>query len=405
MLQYESRPSPADSRPPGSSNQADSGLLDEALARVARLEATLAITGGTVHDVNNLLTALSGNLYLLAERARYDEEFYGKVRRARDVAERSSTLMRELLTFARDPEAESETVCPANHAVALEPLLRRGFGTGQCFTVRHGDEPRSVAASAAQFESAVINLVINARDALSERGTVELHVDNVRVDDGQARKLGVASGHFVCVRVVDDGEGISASDLPRVIEPLFTRKKAGLGSGLGLNMVQRFAQHCRGALAIDSVEGRGTEVRLWLPSSESHAEITANMTLPLSQLPGGDETVLLVSRDADVRAAVQDVLEALGYTVLLAALGRAVPGTSAAAPPPAVVICDRTPENRRAETDWLETVRRRYPQLRQVAVLPPSSSVDDAAPDAAAHLYRPIAVVDLARAMRVALES
>ena len=359
MLQCESRPSPADNRPPGAGNKVESGLLDEALARIARLEATLAITGGTVHDVNNLLTALSGNLYLLAERTRHHEELCGKVRRARDIAERSSTLMRELLTFARDPEVESETICPANHAVALEPLLRRGFVAGHRFAVRHGDEPWSVAASAAQFESAVINLVINARDALPGRGTVELHVDNVGVDDRQARKLGVASGRFVCVRVVDDGAGISASDLPRVVEPLFTRKKAGHGSGLGLNMVQRFSQRYRGALAIDSVEGRGTEVRLWLPRSESRAEITANMTLPLSQLPGGDETVLLVSKDEDVRAAVQDILEALGYTVLLAALGRAIPGTSAAASPPAVVICDRTPENRRAETDWLAEIRRR----------------------------------------------
>lgn len=387
-----------------SSNVAVTELLDEALARVARLEAVLAITGGTVHDVNNLLTVLSGNLYLLTESVRGHRKLYDKARSARNAAERGSTLMRELLTFARDPDNESQTICPANHAIALEPLLRRGFASEYSFEVHHSDDPWSVAASAAQFESAVTNLVINARDALSAPGSVEVHIDNVEVSSKQAVNLRVTSGDYVCVRVLDDGVGIPAAILPRVVEPLFTSKAAGHGNGLGLNMVQRFAQHCHGALAIDSVEAEGTEVRLWLPRSAAQAEVTANMTLPLSTLAGGNETVLLVFKDGDVREAIQDILEALGYTVQLAAMGKALVENRQAGLAPSVLVCDRTSANRRAERRWIDSLRRRKSNIRHIAILAPDVNAADIAPDAEAYLYRPIAVFDLARAVRAVLE-
>ncbi len=387
-----------------SNEDADNALLDEALSRVARLEAVIAITGGTIHDVNNLLTVLSGNLYLLTEAVRRNEKLYNKARSARNAAERSSTLMRELLTFARDPDTELQTICPANHATALDPLLRRGFAAECSFEVHQSDDPWSVAASAAQFESAVTNLVMNARDALAKCGTVKLQVDNVMVSGHQAANLGVCSGDYVCVSVHDDGVGIPAANLSRVVEPFFTNKMAGRGNGLGLNMVLRFVQQCQGALAIDSVENQGTEVRLWLPRSAARAEVTANMTLPLSALDGGDETVLLASTDSDVRIAVQDILEALGYTVQLAAVGKSVAKNGTAELMPSVLVCDRTSVNRRAERRWINSLRRRNRNLRHIAVLAPGVRGADIAPDADDCLYRPIAVFDLAGIVRAVLE-
>jgi two-component system cell cycle sensor histidine kinase/response regulator CckA len=153
-------------------------LLDTTLARVARLEAVLAITGGSVHDVNNLLTILAGDLYLLTESVRHETTLFEKVRSARNTVERASTLMRELLAFARNPVHEPPTICPANHVLALEPLLRRSFSSGQALSVGHSEGPWSVAASAAQFESAVANLVLNARDALRPNGCVRVSVQN-----------------------------------------------------------------------------------------------------------------------------------------------------------------------------------------------------------------------------------
>ena len=379
-------------------------LLDEALARVARLEAALAITGGTIHDVNNLLTVLSGNLYLLTESVRMRKSLYEKVRSARNSAEKCSTLMRELLTFSRDPDDDNQIICPGNHVTALKPLLQRALSSEQRIEVLVGGKPWSVTASAAQFESAVTNLVINARDSLSANGSIRLHAENVTIDAALANELRVSRGDHICVRITDNGAGIPVEILPRIFDPLFTTKRSGHGTGLGLNMVQRFAHLSHGALSIESIEGQGTTVRMWLPRSEEQAELTANMTLPLSTLTGGDETVILVSKDEAARAAVQDILQALGYTVVLAALGKVDRQAWKSDSTSLILVCERSLRNRNVERRWIESLRRSNPGMRHVAVLAPNSSPTDVAPDADAYLYRPIAVFDLARVMRAAVE-
>lgn len=386
-------------------NDVDAEILDEALARVARLEAALAITGGTVHDVNNLLTILSGNLYMLTELVRDQSSLYEKVRAARNSADKCGTLMRELLTFSRGTDDQNQTICPANHVKALEPLLRRGVPAEHSVVLRSGCEPWSVVSSAAQFESAVTNLVINARDALSGNGTIEVQVENATVDVKLAEKLRVATGDYVCVRVVDDGAGIPEDVLPHVVEPLFTTKQSGSGTGLGLNMVQRFANQHHGALSIDSIEGQGTQVQIWLPRSDKQAEVTANMTLPLSTLAGGDERAILVSTDESVRSAIEDILQALGYTVELAAMGRPVGQNWQADSTPSILVCERSLANQKMEQRWINSLRQSKQNLRHVAVLAPDANIADTAPDADAHLFRPIAVIDLARAMRAAVEN
>lgn len=382
-----------------------SEILDQTMARVARLEAALAITGGTVHDVNNLLTILSGNLFMLTELVRDQRNLYEKVRVARNTAEKCGALMRELLTFSRNSDEDSQIICPANHVTALEPLLKRSIKTDHKLHIRTVGDPWSVDASPTQFESAVTNIVINARDALGVNGIIQMTVLNKTVDAKRARELGVSSGQYVCVRVADNGCGIPARDLPRIVEPLFTTKDEGHGTGLGLSMVNRFAeQHC-GALRIRSKEGIGTDVRIWLPRSEQQAEVTANMTLPLSTLKGGDETAILASRDSEVRAAIQDILQALGYTVVLAAMGKPLTLDHLESQAAVILVCDRTEQHRRAEHVWIDTLRRANHGLRQVAILAPDADVTEIAPDADAHLFRPVAVIELARVMRAAMES
>jgi signal transduction histidine kinase/CheY-like chemotaxis protein len=382
-------------------------LANELIARVARLEASLTLTAGTVHDVNNVLTVLSGNLFLLTESVRDQPKLCEQARRARNAAARGSTLLRELLTYNREPDGETKCICPANHVTALQPLLLRtvrAIGAGNELKVTVDDNPGSVMASAARFESVVINLVINARDALQAHGKVHVRVNNVYLQEERAKKLGLAADRYVCVRVTDNGRGIPARYLERVTEPLFSTKRKDGGSGLGLAMVKHFVESCRGALRIDSAEGRGTRVSLWLPRSEKLAETTANMTLPLSTLPGGDERLLLLSRDAELRGLIQQILESLGYTVMAAASMEDADRALAGSPGPALVISERSTESLRVDRRWLGELRETYPGVRHVALLQAGANVDEVAADSDGHLHRPVTVPEIAKTVRNALE-
>lgn len=389
--------------PAARSDKALTALLDRALARVGRLEAVMAVSGGTLHDVNNLLTVLSGNLYLLTEAVRNDPGLYDKGRRARNATERASALIREVLTFARDPEQKSSSICPANHVLALEPLLRRAIDKRHDFTIVHSPDPWSVLASPAQLESAVTNLVLNARDALTNDGRIRIRIENRTIDAAAAKSLQARAGDFVVVCVEDTGVGIPESRLAHVTKALYTDKPSGQGSGLGLAMVKRFAAACEGRLLIESKEGVGTAVSIWLPRCDRPPELTANMTLPLSTLASGDETLLLLLKDEEVRSAIQQILEALGYTVVLANGWSEAADLCAAGQPIAVVVCERSTGDQPLVERSMAALRKLRPAVRQLAVLTPGIPKSVAAPDADASLYRPIAVLDLARAVRAAL--
>jgi nitrogen-specific signal transduction histidine kinase len=380
-------------------------LRHSLVQRIARLEAALALTAGTVHDVNNVLTVLSGNLFLLTESTRGQPELYEQARRARNAAERGSTLLRELLTYGRDADDGTRAINPADHVAALQPLLARAIGGDHELIIDVDRAAGSVDASAAQFESVLINLAINARDALSRRGKVRISVQSAEADGRQSAPGSLASGSYVCIEVADDGCGIPQEHLDLVTEPLFTTKPPDRGSGLGLSMVKRFAEKSDGALAIHSGEGRGTRVQIWLPRSGRLAETTANMTLPLSTLPGGDETIVLVSRDADVRASLQQILEALGYSVRVAENAEQVEPLLAQPPAPALLIAERSADAANVERRWLQGLRDVNGRLRHVALLQPGADPAEAAADADSYLYRPVNVLALAKKVRSVLEA
>lgn len=375
-------------------------FLDEALSRVGRLESMLAATGGALHDVNNLLTVLAGNLYLMTEAVRDHPDLLEKSRGTRNTAQRASSLIRELLDSAREPEDQASIINPAKHVAALKPLLHRGINKKHRFEIRHSKDPWTVAASASQFESAVMNLVINANEAMSEPGAIEIRVENVELDPERAQGLGIPDGNYVRVRVMDNGPGIPAPLLARIAQPLVTTKPTGQGNGMGLAMVQRFAARSNGKFSVASAEGRGTTMGIWLPRSSESGDATANMTLPLSTLPGGNETVLLVTDDGAVCETVRELLESLGYRVIAArdrgsALTRARKAQQVSA-----VICERSAENREREMRWLNALRRIHPDVRQLALLQLGDDGPDVAPDADACLHRPLAVNELADAVR-----
>ncbi len=385
-------------------DDAGSDLLDAALSRVARLETTLAASGGALHDVNNLLTVLSGQLYLLTEAVREKPALLTHSRGARNTAQRASTLIRELLSTAREPDDGQSIACPARHAVTMEPLLRRLIDSRHRFTVSHSSEPWSVAVSASQLESAIANLVINARDAMPAPGKIVVAVHNRHLDEIIAKTLGLSAGRYVRIRVADTGRGIPKSMLARIARPLVTSKPSGQGNGMGLAMVRRFADRARGAVRIDSTVGHGTTVDVWLPASDHEPDVTANMTLPLSTLPSGDEAILLLSNDPEVAAIIERLLGSLGYTVVAAASKADALRKTRRAVRFAAIICDRSVADRSDEAAWIASLRRRRPGLRHLAIVAAGDSGPDVAPDADACIHRPVAVAELATALRSVLE-
>lgn len=392
---------PPDRSPGNATLQA---INDQLISRVARLEAALTLTAGTVHDVNNVLTVLAGNLFLLTESTRGQEKLYEQARRARNAAERGSTLLRELLTFDRDGDTETKAICPVNHVFALQPLLARAIGADKELSIAIDRKAASVIASAAQFESVLINLVINARDALNENGKVTIRVRDARIDVDQAAGLQLDAGDYVCVSVSDNGHGIPEEILHRVTEPLFSTKPPDKGSGLGLAMVQRFAERSGGALQIESRAGEGTTMTIWLPCTNQLAESTANMTLPLATLPGGDERLLLISRDREVRIAMQQILETLGYSVTVAENLEGVDRLRSGSTPLSLVISERSAAAIRTEQRWLGSLRESHAALKHIALLQGGTDASLEAPDADGYVYRPVTIAELARTVRQVLE-
>ncbi len=393
----------SDKRDTGVCATCDGEFLDEALSRVGRLESVLAATGGALHDVNNMLTVLSGNLYLMTEAVRGEPVLLEKCRDARNTASRASVLIRELLGSARDTQDHSAVICPARHVAGMESILRRGIDSNHSFRVRHSLEPWTVAASAAQFESAIANLVINANDAMREPGSIEVRIQNVELDRRAAAEIDLAPGKYVRSSVIDTGTGIPPGLRARLTEPLVTTKISGCGNGMGLAMVQRFAARANGALKIASKEGSGTTMAIWLPYAAGNADTTANMTMPLSTLPAGHETVLVVTNNADVQRTLQELLDALGYAAISARDRSDALDCARRVQKVSIVICDRFAGDRPSARKWLRALQHSQPEIRQLAIVGLGEEGAKVAPDADAYLHSPVAIEELADSLRAVM--
>lgn len=291
--------------------------LEASLTHAARMEAVASLTSGVAHDFSNLLTVLVGNLYLISEGVRDREALHEKTRLTRDAAKRGVDLVRQLLAFARNEWGESATTDPGKVIGKLEPLLRRSVGSRIKLETNANQDVGLVDASAGQLESAIVNLVINARDAIEASGTIRITAANTTLDGHAASSYGVRSGDYVQITVADDGRGIPEQLLGRVFEPFFTTKSDGKGTGLGLAMVRLFAVRASGTALLTSHAGRGTSVSMLLPRSRGTTSATTTNTMPLASLPGGKETVLVFSEDDDVRHTIEQILGVLGYKVVV----------------------------------------------------------------------------------------
>ncbi len=273
------------------------------------MEALGEMTGGVAHDFNNLLMIVSGNAQKLTRRLT-DAKDIRALEGIRTAASRGEALTRQLLTFARRQPLNPRTVCPAKTVRAFRDALASSARGNIELRIDLSDDVWPIAIDIAEFELALVNLVVNARDALANRGHIALTATNVTLTGRETAEQ--LEGDFVALTLADDGAGIPAEVLPKIFEPFFTTKSAGKGTGLGLSQVYGFARQSGGAAAVESEVGKGTSVTLYLPRSLEPVAKLAKAE-PSPQVEGRGERILVVEDNPDVKTVAVDLLEQLNY--------------------------------------------------------------------------------------------
>ena len=295
----------------------------KALAEAQRMEAFGQLTGGIAHDFNNLLTVISGNLEMLDMRLE-NERLKTLAKRAIDAAGMGARLTSRLLTFARRRRFETRVIDLNEQVMSMADLLRRTIGEDIDLTTLLAPRLWGVKADASEVENAVLNLAINARDAMPNGGKLVISTANLSVAAGAAEADGgPAPGDYVRLSMADTGIGMTAEVRERAFEPFFTTKQPGRGTGLGLATIYGFVQELGGRVTIASEPGHGTTVDLYLPRSAEAAEPVKTREREAALPVSAGETVLLVEDNAEVRHVAFGRLERLGYRVIEAANGPA----------------------------------------------------------------------------------
>ena len=298
--------------------------LETKLVQAQKMEAVGQLTGGLAHDFNNLLSVILGNLQLLERPLRADEKLHRKVKTATRAAMRGADLTRRLLAFSRRQMLEPKVVDLHRLVDNLDELIRRTLGEGIDIISEFPEKLWPTMVDPSQLETAILNLAINARDAMQSGGSLRISVANATMDAARYRDIGgLVPGDYVAVSVTDTGCGMTHEVVRQVFEPFFTTKEVGKGSGLGLSMVYGFAEQSGGGVTVESELHMGTSVTIYLPKAESIVPDRLEETAVHRFMPGGEELILVVDDEDDVRETVIALLHELGYKTLEAANGPA----------------------------------------------------------------------------------
>ncbi len=291
-------------------------VQDQALRKSQRMEAIGQLTGGIAHDFNNLLTIITGNLELL-EMELQSNEHRDLLARANDAALMGARLTNRLLTFARRRRLEPVVLDLNDQVLSMAELLRRTLGETIALATLLAPRLWSVRADPSEIENAVLNLAINARDAMPAGGKLVLETENVVLDERDvATEVGVQPGDYVRLSVSDTGVGMGPEILARVFEPFFTTKEPGRGTGLGLSVLYGFVKQSGGHVTVYSEVGKGTTVNLYLPRVATALETTAPARGERTATQLAGETILLVEDNAEVRRVSVRRVGNLGYAVI-----------------------------------------------------------------------------------------
>jgi signal transduction histidine kinase/CheY-like chemotaxis protein len=293
--------------------QARLAQAEEALRQAQKMEAMGQLTGGVAHDFNNLLTPIVGLLDMFQRKGIGGEREHRLIAGAAQAAERAKTLVQRLLAFARRQPLQAVPVNIGRLVADMGDLISSTTGPQIRMTVDTQEGLPEAMADPNQVEMAILNLSVNARDAMPDGGSLRISAKARRV--GSAHKSGLTPGTYVCISVADTGIGMDDETLAHAVEPFFSTKGVGQGTGLGLSMVHGLASQLGGALTIKSAAGSGTTVELWLPVSHTAASTIETVPQPKPQ-PRPAGTALLVDDEPLVRMSTADMLSELGYRVV-----------------------------------------------------------------------------------------
>jgi signal transduction histidine kinase len=302
--------------------------VENALRQAQKMEAIGQLTGGVAHDFNNLLTVIMGGLENIGRQLESSEGSSAKMKRARDMAllasQRAAKLTQRLLAFSRRQPLDPTPLRVDQLVFSLSDLLQRTLGETVRLETVATPGLWHAYADRGELENALVNLAINARDAMPGGGRLTIETSNAFLDENYLANVAepVPPGQYVMVAVTDTGHGIPPEILDKVFEPFFTTKEAGKGTGLGLSQVYGFVRQSGGHVRIYSEPEQGTTIKIYLPRHSAPSTPTMEEKEQRPKVYGGNETILVVEDDEEVRAFTKGVLRELGYVVLEASTGR-----------------------------------------------------------------------------------
>jgi len=335
---------------------------EDALRQSQKMEAIGSLTGGIAHDFNNLLAVISGNLHLLKRDVAGNEPAERRVKNALDGVARSAKLSSQLLAFARRQPLAPKVINLGSFIADMEDIVCKAVGEGVTVQTLIGEGLWNTLIDPGNVENALLNLAINARDAMDGQGSLTIEVGNAVLDSDYVRTHeDVVRGEYVLIAVTDTGAGMTAEVLAKAFEPFFTTKPEGRGTGLGLSMVYGFVRQSGGHIKIDSKVGEGTTIRLYLPRSlQSEEQLVDIDSMPVV---GGNEMVLVAEDDEAVRETVVALLNDLGYRVLKAKDAQSALSIIESGMPIDLLFTDVVMPGTLKSTDLARKARERIPHL------------------------------------------
>jgi len=294
--------------------------LETQLIQAQKMEAVGRLAGGIAHDFNNLLTVITGYVELILGKQGKEDPFHKEMMEIKNAADKTAELTRQLLAFSRKQILQPKIIDLNDIVVNMENILRRLIGEDIDLLTDLGKDATTVLVDPVQIEQVIINLAVNARDAMPDGGQLVIQTKNALLDDSFAREHpSVVPGPHVVLSISDTGIGMSQGTMSKIFEPFFTTKDKGKGTGLGLSTTYGIINQSKGHIVVESVQGSGTTFRIYLPKAEgvepSYRKARSNDAM------GGEETVLVVEDEPEVRELIREILVGKGYTVIVAGGG------------------------------------------------------------------------------------